>query len=110
MALRRTSRCELAAQLVEDLRRLDQQLRDTRKRLAAAVTASGTTQTEVFGVGPVEPRIIIGEARDATRFASRDHFAAWNGTAPVEVSSGPRKVHRLSLHGNRRVNHAIHIG
>jgi len=43
------------------------------------------------------------------RFPSRDHFAAYNGTAPVEVSSGDRKVHRLSLRGNRRLNHAIHM-
>src|SRR5258708_6555348 len=27
----------------------------------------------------------------------------------VEVSSGNRKVHRLSLRGNRRINHAIHM-
>jgi hypothetical protein len=27
----------------------------------------------------------------------------------VEVSSGNRKVHRLSLRGNRRLNHAIHM-
>jgi hypothetical protein len=32
-----------------------------------------------------------------------------NGTAPVEVSSGGRQVYRLSLRGNRRVNHAIHM-
>ena len=44
-----------------------------------------------------------------TRFPTRDHFAAWNGTAPVEVSSGGRKVYRLSLRGNRRLNHAIHM-
>jgi transposase len=25
------------------------------------------------------------------------------------VSSGNRKVHRLSLRGNRRINHAIHM-
>ena len=43
------------------------------------------------------------------RFPGRDHFAAYNGTAPVEVSSGGRKVYRLSLRGNRRLNHAIHM-
>ena len=32
-----------------------------------------------------------------------------DGTAPVEVSSGNRKVYRLSLRGNRRVNHAIYM-
>ena len=41
--------------------------------------------------------------------ARRDHFASYNGTAPVEVSSGNRKIHRLSLRGNRRINHAIHM-
>ena len=39
----------------------------------------------------------------------RDHFAACNGTAPVEVSSGEKKIYRLSLRGNRRLNHAIHM-
>jgi len=52
---------------------------------------------------------VIGDVGDVTRFASRDHFASYNGTAPIEVSSGNRKVHRLSLRGNRRVNHAIHM-
>jgi len=35
--------------------------------------------------------------------------AAYNGTTPVEVSSGNRVVCPLSLRGNRRMNHAIHI-
>jgi hypothetical protein len=52
---------------------------------------------------------VIGDAADVSRFASRDHFAAYNGTAPIEVSSGIRKIYRLSLRGNRRVNHAIHM-
>jgi Transposase IS116/IS110/IS902 family len=42
-------------------------------------------------------------------FAGRDHVASCNGTAPVEVSSGNRKIRRLSLRGNRRINHAIHM-
>jgi transposase len=42
--------------------------------------------------------------------ASRpDHFAAYNGTAPIEVSSGRRKIYRLSQRGNRRLNHVIHM-
>jgi transposase len=52
---------------------------------------------------------VIGDVRQVFRFPSRDHFAAYNGTAPVEVSSGGRKVYRLSLRGNRRLNHAIHM-
>jgi len=103
------ARCELAAEFLDDLRRIDAQMRDTRKRLNAAVRASGTTVTEIFGVGPVIAAIVIGCVVDASRFASRDHFASYNGTAPIEVSSGNRKIHRLSRRGNRRLNHAIHM-
>jgi transposase len=52
---------------------------------------------------------VIGEVRDVSRFADRDHFAAYDGTAPIEVSSGNRKVCRLSRRRNRRLNHAIHM-
>jgi len=103
------ARCELAAAFLEDLRRLDAQLRDTKKKLAAAVRASATTLTQLFGVGPVVAGTVIGDVRHVSRFPSRDHFAAYNGTAPVEVSSGNRKIYRLSLRGNRRLNHAIHM-
>ena len=82
------ARRDLAAQFLEDLRGLDAQLRDTKKKLAAAVRASGTSLTEVFGFGPVNTGTVIGDVTDVTRFPSRDHFASCNGTAPVEVSSG----------------------
>jgi transposase len=103
------ARAELAAEFLADLRHLDAQLRDTRKKLAAAVRASGTSLTQVFGVGPVIAGTVIGDVGDVARFPGRDHFASYNGTAPVEVSSGNRKIHRLSLRGNRRINHAIHM-
>ena len=104
------ARRELAAEFVSDLRRIDAQMRETRRKLAAAVKASGTSLTKVFGVGPVIAAAVIGDVREVSRFPGRDHFAAYNGTAPIEVSSGKRKVHRLSRRGNRRLNHAIHMG
>jgi transposase len=103
------ARAELAAELVADLRRVDALLRETKKKLATAVRACGTSLTEVFGVGPVIAATVIGDVRDVSRFASRDRFAAYNGTAPIEVSSGNRIIYRLSLRGNRRLNHAIHM-
>jgi transposase len=103
------ARWELAADLLDDLRRADAQLGEAKKKLAAAVRATGTTLTEIFGVGPVIAATVIGEVGDISRFASRDRFAAYNGTAPIEVSSGKRTVHRLSRRGNRRLNHAAHM-
>ena len=103
------ARCELAAAFTEDLRRIDAQLRETRKKLAVAVRAAGTSLTGLFGVGPVVAATVIGDVRNVSRFPGRDHFAAYDGTAPIEVSSGPRKIYRLSRRGNRRLNHAIHM-
>jgi transposase len=103
------ARAELAAEFLADLRHLDDQLRQVKKKLTVAVKASGTSLTQVFGVGPVIAGTVIGDVSDVARFPGRDHFASYNGTAPVEVSSGNKKVHRLSLRGNRRINHAIHM-
>jgi hypothetical protein len=103
------ARGELAAAFIEDLRRIDAQLRETRKKLAVAIRAAGTSLTGLFGVGPVVAATVIGDVRDVSRFPGRDHFAAYDGTAPIEVSSGPRKIYRLSRRGNRRLNHAIHM-
>ena len=103
------ARCELAADFLQDLRRTGARMHEARKKLAAAVQAFGTTLTAIFGVGPVVAAVVIGKAGDPARFASRDHFAAYNGTAPVEVSSGNRKACRLSRRGNRRHGHAVHM-
>ena len=103
------ARRQLAADFLAEIRRLDAQLREVNRKLATAVKASGTSLTEVFGVGPVSTGTIIGDVRHVWRFPSRDHFAAYNGTAPVEVSSGGRKACRLPLRGSRRLNHAIHM-
>ena len=102
-------RLELARELLADIGRLDEQLKDSHARIRVAVIASNTTLTDIFGVGPVIACALIGYTRDVSRFANRDQFAAYNGTAPVEVSSGGRVTHRLSRRGNRRLNHAIHM-
>jgi hypothetical protein len=103
------ARCQLAAELTEDLRGADARIRETRKKAAAAVRAAGTSLTGLFGVGPVIAAAVIGDVRHVSRFPGRDHFASYNGTAPIEVSSGGRKACRLSRRGNRRLNHAIHM-
>lgn len=102
-------RHDLASEHLDDLRHLDLQMRASKQRLEAAVRASGTTVTEIFGVGPVVAAMVIGHTRDIERFANRDHFAAYAGTSPIEFESGGRSIRRLSLRGNRQLNHAIHI-
>jgi transposase len=103
------ARVELAHELLDDLRRVDNQIKESRKRLEQVVAASGTTTINIFGVGPVVAATVVGVTGDIARFPTRDRFAAFNGTAPIEVSSGGRKIWRLSRRGNRTVNHAIHM-
>jgi transposase len=103
------ARHEFAQELLEDLRRIDSQRRAIRARLAKLVAASGTTLIELYGVGPVIAATVLGLVGDVHRFPTQDHFAAYNATAPIEASSGNRHIHRLSLRGNRHMNHAIHM-
>ena len=70
---------------------------------------SGSSLTDIYGVGPFVAALLIGHTGDITRFATRHHYAAYNGTAPIEASSGGKKRHRLNPRGNRMLNHALHV-
>jgi transposase len=102
-------RLELAAELVDEIRMFDARLTGSKKRITAAVAASGTTLTDLYGVGPIIAAIVLGYTGDVRRFPTAGHYASYNGTAPVEFSSAGRTVHRLSRRGNRTLNHAIHM-
>lgn len=102
-------RKRIARELLDDVRRLDRERKASRRRLEAAVAAADTTLTDIFGVGPVVAALVIGYTNDVARFPTRHHYAAYNGTAPIEASSGKRIRHRLNPGGNRKLNHAIHL-
>jgi len=46
---------------------------------------------------------------DVARFADRDGFLSWTGTAPLDASSGVQNRHRLSRAKNRRMNHVLNV-
>jgi len=102
-------RLELAHELVDEIRALDAKLRRSKARITTAVVASATTVTDLYGVGPIVAATVIGYSGDVRRFPTAGHYAAYNGTAPIELSSAGRTVHRLSRRGNRVLNHAIHM-
>jgi transposase len=99
----------LAASYVEEIRRIDRQIKTVRTSIAELVEDSGTTLTDLYGVGPVVAGRILAEVGDISRFPTKDHFATYNGSAPIDVSSGEQLRHRLSRAGNRRLNYAIYI-
>jgi transposase len=104
-----TERKWLALELLDDVRRLDRELVAIKVRIADAVAASNTMLLELHGVGPIVAGLILAHVGDPTRFATKARFAAYNGTAPIEASSGPRVRHRLNPRGNRKLNHAMHL-
>jgi transposase len=102
-------RVRIARDHLADIRALDARLKFFGAQIAALVTASGTGLTGLYGIGPVIAGRILAETGDVARFATKDTFASYNGTAPIEVSSGEQVRHRLSRAGNRRINHTLHM-
>lgn len=103
------TRRALAVDLVDDVTGLDRKLKVLDRQLTEAVAATGTTLTDITGVGVVTAATILGETGDVRRFPSKHHYASYTGTAPIDNSSGDMIRHRLSRAGNRRLNHALHI-
>jgi len=102
-------RLQLAADHLADIRALDARMKTIGAQIADLVAASGTSLTTLYGIGPVIAGRILAETGDVRRFATKDKFATYNGTAPIDVSSGEQIRHRLSRAGNRRINHALHM-
>jgi len=102
-------RLDLAYDTLSEIVMLDDRAKRNKTRITEEVIASGSSITEIFGVGPILAAMIIGYTGDIGRFPTPGHYAAYTGTAPVEFSSSGRTVHRLSRRGNRTLNHALHI-
>ena len=102
-------RKRLALELLADVRRLDREIAAARCRVTDLIDASGTAVVEIHGVGPIVAGFILGHVGDPARFPTPERFASYNGTAPIEASSGPTKRHRLNPRGNRKLNHALHM-
>lgn len=99
----------LAAELIVELDRIDKRIKAANKELTALVAATGSTLLELNGIGPSGAARLLGDIGDVSRFPTRGHFASWNGTAPIDASSGEQNRHRLSRAGNRRINRVLHI-
>jgi transposase len=102
-------RLQLAEDHLADIRALDARLKTAAAQICGLVATTGTTLTSLFGVGPVTAGRILAETGDVARFATKDKFASYNGTAPIDASSGDQVRHRLSRAGNRRISHALHM-
>ena len=99
----------MAAELITDLERIYQRKKAADKELRDLLKATGTTLTSLNGIGPSGAARLLVETGDPARFPDKAHFASWNGTAPIDASSGDQVRHRLSRAGNRQINRVLHI-
>ncbi len=91
------------------MRALDRRIAKATNDIQTAVTASGTTLTDVHGLGALTAAKILAHVGDVGRFRSAAAFASYTGTAPIEVSSGDVVRHRLSRAGDRQLNCCLHV-
>jgi transposase len=103
------TRRRLASELISELVQVDKKTKAADKELRELVESTGSNLQDLHGIGPSGAARLIGDVADISRFASRGHFASWNGTAPLDASSGDQNRHRLSRAGNRRINRTLHI-
>ena len=73
------------------------------------MTASGSTLTDLLGIGDVVAAKILARTGPISRFRSPSAFASFCGVAPIEVSSGDVVRHRISRAGDRQLNYALHV-
>ncbi|MDI6105916.1 IS110 family transposase [Actinoplanes sp. NEAU-A12] len=99
----------LASELIHELVTVDKKIKVANQELTELITSTGSRLQELHGIGPSGAARLIGDIGDVSRFTSRGHFASWNGTAPIDASSGDQNRHRLSRAGNRRINRVLHI-
>ncbi len=99
----------VAAEELAELFAVDAKIKKSSAELRALVLARGSHLMDLHGVGPVVAARVLADVGDVTRFADRNRFASWTGTAPLDASSGEHDRQRLSRAGNSRVNHVIHI-
>ena len=106
-----TARHRLAGELVEDICVASTtSAASIRRRLPGAVAASGPVPHRALRGGAVIAATVIGYTGDIGRFPTRDQFAAYNGTAPIECVLGqPSPMLPAVPAREPHLNHAIHI-
>jgi len=81
------TRRRLAAEELSELVAVEKKTRKLDAELKAMVLARGSTLMDIHGVGPVVAARTLADVGDVARFADRNRFASWTGTAPLDVSS-----------------------
>jgi len=114
---------ELFAELLEELRGLDQRFEQCEQRLACLNQDNEVCQRldGILGIGPITASATYAAAGDGKDFVNGRHFSAWLGLVPGQHSTGGKTVllgiskrgngylRTLFIHGARAVlRHSAH--
>jgi transposase len=102
-------RAELVRQDIAEVARLERAIAAVVADIGTKIAESGTTLTQLTGVGAISAAKILGQLSGRGRVRSKAAFAMLNGTAPIPASSGAQTHHRLNRGGNRQLNYALHM-
>lgn len=108
---------ELFADLLEELRLLDERLKHSEKQIEASNRENEVCQRldEILGVGPITASAAYAAAGDGKDFVNGRHFSAWIGLVPGQHSTGGKPtllgiskrgnayLRTLFIHGARAV-------
>ena len=92
-------RVVIATELVDDITRLETQMRTSKQRIRLGVAASGTSLIEITGIGPIGAAIILGSVADIARFPTAGHFASYNAPLPSRRRRETRPATDLTREG-----------
>jgi len=85
---------EVFAELLEELRVLDERFTDSEKRIKALNRDNETCKRleEILGIGPIGASATYAAAGDGKEFSNGRHYSAWVGLVPGQHSTGGKPV------------------
>jgi len=85
---------ELFAELLEELRGLDERFKCCEQRIQAVNQENEVCQRldEILGIGAITASAVFAAAGDGKDFVNGRHFSAWLGLVPGQHSSGGKPV------------------
>jgi len=106
--LEQTVEVEVARSLVARCRDITREANALERRIERLVATVVPELLAVPGCGALTAAKMLGEVGGVGRFATEAKLALHAGVAPLEVSSGESRRHRLNRTGNRQLNTALH--
>jgi transposase len=103
-----TVQVRIARDLVRRCKALTRDANELEREIGVRVARYAPQLLSLKGCGALIAAKIISETGGIGRFRNDAQFACLAGVAPIEASSGRQRRHRLSRHGNRQLNSALH--